>query len=106
MAWSPPALNAGIVWVSTPGDYATFNSNHTPDGTPDHGPTPQNQTPEQLHESGDKGDVLVLRRSELLRRRQGDSHREGPRLQGSGRHGACRLDGCKDRRRISDCVTA
>jgi hypothetical protein len=33
MAWSPPALNAGIVWVSAPGDYATFNSNHTPDGT-------------------------------------------------------------------------
>jgi hypothetical protein len=26
--------NAGIVWVSTPGDYATLNSNHTPDGTP------------------------------------------------------------------------
>src|SRR5690348_1774204 len=26
--------NAGIVWVSAPGDYATFNSNHTPDGTP------------------------------------------------------------------------
>jgi hypothetical protein len=22
-----------IVWVSAPGDYATFNSNHTPDGT-------------------------------------------------------------------------
>ena len=34
MAWSPPALSAGIVWVSAPGDYATFNSNHTPDGTP------------------------------------------------------------------------
>ncbi|MGA7264072.1 MAG: hypothetical protein WBX30_24720, partial [Stellaceae bacterium] len=34
MAWSPPAHNAGIVWVSAPGDYATFNSNHTPDGTP------------------------------------------------------------------------
>jgi hypothetical protein len=33
MAWSPPALKAGIVWVSAPGDYATFNSNHTPDGT-------------------------------------------------------------------------
>src|SRR5580700_8571734 len=33
MAWSPPAHNAGIVWVSEPGDYATFNSNHTPDGT-------------------------------------------------------------------------
>jgi hypothetical protein len=33
MAWSPPALNAGIVWVSAPGDYATFNSNRTPDGT-------------------------------------------------------------------------
>jgi hypothetical protein len=28
-----PAHNAGIVWVSAPGDYATFNSNHTPDGT-------------------------------------------------------------------------
>ena len=30
--------NAGIIWVSAPGDYATFNSNHTPDatdGTPD-----------------------------------------------------------------------
>jgi hypothetical protein len=27
MAWSPPAHNAGIVWVSAPGDYATFNSN-------------------------------------------------------------------------------
>jgi hypothetical protein len=25
--------NAGIVWISTPGDYATFNSNQTPDGT-------------------------------------------------------------------------
>jgi hypothetical protein len=25
--------NAGIVWVSTPGDYATLNSNHTSDGT-------------------------------------------------------------------------
>src|SRR5580692_1578490 len=35
MAWSPPAHNAGIVWVSAPGDYATFNSNHTPDGTHD-----------------------------------------------------------------------
>jgi hypothetical protein len=33
MAWSPPALNAGIVWVSAPGDYATLNSNHIPDGT-------------------------------------------------------------------------
>ena len=33
MAWSPPAHNAGIVGVSAPGDYATFNSNHTPDGT-------------------------------------------------------------------------
>jgi len=33
MAWSPPALIAGIVWVSAPGDYATLNSNHTPDGT-------------------------------------------------------------------------
>src|SRR5689334_25371680 len=33
MAWSAPAHNAGIVWVSAPGDYATFNSNHTPDGT-------------------------------------------------------------------------
>ena len=33
MAWSPPAHIAGIVWVSAPGDYATFNSNHTPDGT-------------------------------------------------------------------------
>ena len=31
--WSPPAHNAGIVWVSAPGGYATFNSNHTPDGT-------------------------------------------------------------------------
>jgi hypothetical protein len=25
-----------IVWVSAPGDYATFNSNHTPDGTGRH----------------------------------------------------------------------
>src|SRR5271169_2496567 len=25
--------NAGIVWVSAPGDYATFNSNQIPDGT-------------------------------------------------------------------------
>jgi len=33
MAWSPPAHYAGIVWVSAPGDYATFDSNHTPDGT-------------------------------------------------------------------------
>src|SRR5882672_10510810 len=30
---STGAQNAGIVWVSAPGDYATFNSNHTPDGT-------------------------------------------------------------------------
>src|SRR2546423_10634661 len=35
MAWSPPAHNAGNVRVSAPGDYATFNSNHTPDGTLD-----------------------------------------------------------------------
>src|SRR5689334_22469227 len=28
--------NAGIVRVSTPGDYATFNSNHLPDGTLEH----------------------------------------------------------------------
>src|SRR5438105_2875933 len=35
MAWSPPAHNAGNVRVSAPGDYATFNSNHTPDGTGD-----------------------------------------------------------------------
>ena len=34
MAWSPPARERRIVAVSTPGDYATFNSNHTPDGTP------------------------------------------------------------------------
>src|SRR5438132_8326156 len=34
MAQSPPACaNAGIVWVSAPGDYAILNSNHTPDGT-------------------------------------------------------------------------
>src|SRR5437764_15366199 len=33
MAWSPPAHNAGNVRVSAPGDYTTFNSNHTPDGT-------------------------------------------------------------------------
>ena len=32
-AWSPPARERRIVGVSTPGDYATFNSNHTPDGT-------------------------------------------------------------------------
>jgi hypothetical protein len=25
--------DAGIVWVSAPGDYVIFNSNHTPDGT-------------------------------------------------------------------------
>jgi hypothetical protein len=30
---SPPARERRIVGVSTPGDYATFNSNHTPDGT-------------------------------------------------------------------------
>src|ERR1700731_565097 len=30
---STGAQNAGIVWVSAPGDYATFNFNHTPDGT-------------------------------------------------------------------------
>src|SRR5438105_6109179 len=36
MAWSPPAHNAGNVRVSAPGDYATFNSNHTPDGTRGH----------------------------------------------------------------------
>src|ERR1700680_4359616 len=41
MAWSPPAHNAGIVWVSAPGDYATFNSNHTPDGTRGEGPPGQ-----------------------------------------------------------------
>src|SRR5213593_3687145 len=36
MAQSPPACaNAGIVWVSAPGDYAILNSNHTPDGTLD-----------------------------------------------------------------------
>src|SRR3984893_9327027 len=35
MAWSPPAHNAGIVWVSAPGDYAPFNPNHPPDGTVD-----------------------------------------------------------------------
>jgi hypothetical protein len=29
-----------IVWVSAPGDYATFNSNHTPDGTGDVGTNP------------------------------------------------------------------
>src|SRR5438445_12071859 len=40
MAWSPPARNAGIVWVSAPGDYATFNSNHTPDGTKEWAPCP------------------------------------------------------------------
>jgi hypothetical protein len=34
MAWSPPAHSAGIVWVSAPGDYATFNSNHTPERHP------------------------------------------------------------------------
>src|SRR5262249_36008948 len=35
MAQSPPVCaNAGIVWVSAPGDYAILNSNHTPDGTP------------------------------------------------------------------------
>src|SRR5437868_8062566 len=33
MACSPPAHNAGNVRVSAPGDYVTFNSNHTPDGT-------------------------------------------------------------------------
>jgi hypothetical protein len=33
MAWSPPADKRRIAWVSAPGDYATFNSNHTPDGT-------------------------------------------------------------------------
>src|ERR1700751_5495818 len=34
MAWSPHRrTNAGIVWVSAPGDYATFNSNQIPDGT-------------------------------------------------------------------------
>jgi hypothetical protein len=33
MAWSPPADKRRIVWVSAPGDYATFNSNQTPDGT-------------------------------------------------------------------------
>src|SRR6516225_6357016 len=33
MAWSPPAHKRRIVWVSAPGDYATFNSNQTPDGT-------------------------------------------------------------------------
>jgi hypothetical protein len=33
MAWPPPADKRRIAWVSAPGDYATFNSNHTPDGT-------------------------------------------------------------------------
>jgi hypothetical protein len=37
MAWSPPADKRRIVWVSAPGDYATFNSNHTPDGTAGYG---------------------------------------------------------------------
>jgi hypothetical protein len=30
---STGAQTPGFVWVSAPGDYATFNSNHTPDGT-------------------------------------------------------------------------
>ena len=30
--------NAGIAWVSAPGDYANFNSNHTPDGTASYPP--------------------------------------------------------------------
>jgi hypothetical protein len=33
MAWSPPARKRRVCWVSDPGDYATLNSNHTPDGT-------------------------------------------------------------------------
>jgi len=34
MAQSPlVCANAGIVWVSAPGDYAILNSNQTPDGT-------------------------------------------------------------------------
>ena len=32
MAWSPPTHQRRIVWVSASGDYATFNSNHTPNG--------------------------------------------------------------------------
>src|SRR5467141_220012 len=35
---SAGAQNAGIAWVSAPGDYATFNSNHIPDGTTTHAP--------------------------------------------------------------------
>ena len=34
MAWSPVRrINAGLVWVEAPGDYATLNSNHLRDGT-------------------------------------------------------------------------
>src|ERR1700741_2189846 len=54
MAWSPPAHNAGIVWVSAPGDYATFNSNHTPDGTVQ----PQNVGIDWLNQSAVENDAL------------------------------------------------
>src|ERR1700761_9212396 len=33
MAWSPSARKRRVCLDSDPGDYATFNSNHTPDGT-------------------------------------------------------------------------
>jgi len=35
MAWSPVRrVNAGLIRVEAPGDYATPNSNQLPDGTP------------------------------------------------------------------------
>jgi hypothetical protein len=33
---STGAQTPGLPWVSTPADYATFNSNHTPDDTNDY----------------------------------------------------------------------
>ena len=34
IVWSPPRrANDGILWASTPGDYANVNSNHPPNGT-------------------------------------------------------------------------
>jgi integrase len=46
--------NAGIVWVSAPGDYAHFNSNHIPDGTVKSfadfvGHSPDKATAEDVH---------------------------------------------------------
>src|SRR5207248_4590835 len=91
MAWSPPAHNAGNVRVSAPGDYATFNSNHTPDGTVDRDRSVAfgNLTPRSRRGSSrstttaDNSESidLLTRQTRLLRRSQwwvstGDKHSE------------------------------